>query len=90
MARKFGNHIRANPRWKLRKFQQHIDEVHWLIISKNQCWLAKGLALSEIKGEIAKQYKRLYDYGAEVMRSNLGSTVKIGVDKPDPEKFSHF
>lgn len=37
--------------------------------------------MSEIEGEIAKQYMRLYDYGAEIMRSNPGSTVKIGVDR---------
>ena len=49
--------------------------------SKNQCWLAKKKALSEIEGEIAKQCKRLYDYGAEIISSNQESTVKIGVDR---------
>ena len=42
LARKFRNHIRANPKWKLREFQQHINQVHGLVISKNQCWLAKS------------------------------------------------
>lgn len=56
-------------------------EMHGLVVSKHQCWLAKKKALSEIEGEIAKQYKRLYDYGAEIIRSNPGSTVKIGVDR---------
>lgn len=51
-----------------------------------QCWLEKRLALSKIEGEIAKQYKRLFDYGAEVMMSNPWSTVKIGVDTSEPEK----
>ena len=64
--------------------------MHGLLISKNQCWLAKRLALSEIEGEIAKQYKRLYDYGAEVLTSNPGSTVKIRVDRPDLESPAIF
>ncbi|KAK1389992.1 hypothetical protein POM88_018170 [Heracleum sosnowskyi] len=63
IARKFGSQMRSNPKWKLREIQQHINEVHGLLLSKNQCWLAKKIAMSEIEGEIAKQYKRLYDYG---------------------------
>lgn len=90
LARKFGSQIRANPKWKLREFQQHVNELHGLIISKNQCWLAKKLALSGIEGEIAKQYKRLYDYGGEIIRPNPGSTVKIGVARDDSSSLGTF
>ncbi|XP_074351925.1 uncharacterized protein LOC141691079 [Apium graveolens] len=70
LVRKIGNNVRANPKWKLRKIQQHVHEMHGLVTSKNLCWKAKKKALSEVEGEIAKQYMRLYDYGAELMTSN--------------------
>ncbi|XP_074324236.1 uncharacterized protein LOC141661151 [Apium graveolens] len=90
LERKFRNQIRANPKWKLREFQQNINEMHALIISKNQCWLTKKLALSKIKSEIGKQYKRLYDYEAEILRSNPGNTVKFGVEKNDSDNLGTF
>ena len=90
LVRKFGSKVRANPKWKLREFQQHVFEMHNLVISKNQCWLAKKLALSEIEGEIAKQYRRLYDYGAEILNSNPESTVKIAVERSDATNTSTF
>lgn len=64
--------------------------MHSLVTSKNQCWLAKKIALSEIEGEIAKQYKRLYDYGGEVLRLNPDSTVKIGVERNADDMSSIF
>lgn len=38
LARRFGNKIRANPKWKLREFQQHLNELHGLLIKKNLDW----------------------------------------------------
>lgn len=50
------------------------------ISSKNQGWLAKkSCTLWYLRGIIAKQYKRLYDYGGKIMRSNPSSNVKISV-----------
>ncbi|MED6220114.1 hypothetical protein PIB30_041808 [Stylosanthes scabra] len=42
---------------------------------------AKQIALVDINGTFAKQYKRLYDYGNELMQTNLGSTVKLQVQR---------
>lgn len=60
-----------------------------MITSKNHCWLAKKIALS-IEGMIAKQYRRLYDYGVDITRSNPGSTIKIGVKRNDENGLTKF
>ncbi|MED6170523.1 hypothetical protein PIB30_031865, partial [Stylosanthes scabra] len=44
----------------------------------------RQLALDEIQGNFRSQYKKLYDYGVELLRSNSGSSVHLKVQRsPD-------
>nr|KAJ0201088.1 hypothetical protein LSAT_V11C600328790 [Lactuca sativa] len=45
-----------------------------------QCRNAKKVALQDIEGSLIKHYGRLWSYGEEIIRSNLGSTVSLDVD----------
>ncbi|WOH15746.1 hypothetical protein DCAR_0935290 [Daucus carota subsp. sativus] len=67
LAKQFGSTIRSNPRWKLKEFAEAITTKFKIQCTLNQCWWAKKIAMSELES----------DYGAEVLRTNLGSSVFI-------------
>jgi len=48
-------------------------------ISKSKAQRAMAMVLKTVQGSFQDQYKRIYDYEHEVMRENLGSTVKMKV-----------
>ncbi|CAI9296705.1 unnamed protein product [Lactuca saligna] len=51
-----------------------------ILLSKGQCERARALAFTLIEGKLTDHYARIWDYGNEVLQSNPGSTVEIGVD----------
>ncbi|CAI9274655.1 unnamed protein product [Lactuca saligna] len=62
-----------------------------LKLSKGQCERVRTLAFTLIDGKLTDHYVRIWDYGNEVLRSNLGSTVEIGVDvNPDAKYFKRI
>ncbi|KAL4583469.1 hypothetical protein LXL04_008042 [Taraxacum kok-saghyz] len=60
-----------------------------LNVSVGQCRNAKAFALDEISGSLNDQYEKLWRYGAELVRANPGSTVRIQVD-PMPDSTVYF
>ncbi|KAJ9547108.1 hypothetical protein OSB04_019651 [Centaurea solstitialis] len=50
-------------------------------VSTGQCHRARLRALYQIEGSLVEHYGRVWEYGAELLRSNPGSTVKIAVDE---------
>lgn len=46
--------------------------------------------MGEIERSLKDYYARIWDYGAEIIRSNPNSTIKICVDRPDPNGPSYF
>ncbi|BAT96017.1 hypothetical protein VIGAN_08288300 [Vigna angularis var. angularis] len=38
------------------------------------------MAFKQIEGDFKEQYRRVYDYANELLRSNPGSTVKVHVE----------
>ena len=75
LAKEFDSSIRSNPRWKLKEFAEAINQKYKVQCSINQCWWAKKLAMSELDSVLQEHYGRLWDYGAEVLRTNPGSSV---------------
>ena len=49
-------------------------------ISKSKAQRAMAMVLKTFHGSFQEQYKRIYDYAHEVMRANLGSTMKVKVE----------
>ncbi|XP_042035206.1 uncharacterized protein LOC121781547 [Salvia splendens] len=59
---------------------QFLEKVHWelkITISVGKARRAMARARRLIEGDTIKQYKRLHDYRAEILRTNLGSTVVL-------------
>ncbi|XP_017405957.2 uncharacterized protein LOC108319359 [Vigna angularis] len=49
-------------------------------VSISKARRAKLIATRQLEGDFKEQYKRIYDYGHELLRCNPGSTVQIKVD----------
>ncbi|XP_052734198.1 uncharacterized protein LOC128196726 [Vigna angularis] len=49
-------------------------------VSISKARRAKLIATRQVEGDFKEQYKRVYDYGHELLRCNPGSTVQIKVD----------
>ena len=48
-------------------------------LSYSQCASAKRITCYQLKQSASEQYGKLWDYDAELSRSNPGSTIKLGV-----------
>ncbi|XP_017412920.1 uncharacterized protein LOC108324484 [Vigna angularis] len=49
-------------------------------VSISKARRAKLIATRQVEGDFKEQYKRIYDYGHELLRCNPGSTVQIKVE----------
>ncbi|XP_052621081.1 uncharacterized protein LOC128126928 [Lactuca sativa] len=82
----FKHQFYNNQKMSVRMLREEIKTDFRINVSMSQCRRAKKYALSLVEGTIAENYARLWSYGEEIRRSNLGSTVKICVDSmPDGE-----
>ncbi|XP_042049352.1 uncharacterized protein LOC121794995 [Salvia splendens] len=99
------NHGCANARFLSKYFKEDMRIFPGMIvlqfIEKVKCELkinisfgkaqrAMAQARKVIEGDVIRQYKRLHDYMAEIIRSNPGSTVKLATRRltDGTEKFS--
>nr|KAJ0219221.1 hypothetical protein LSAT_V11C300130470 [Lactuca sativa] len=80
IGKQYFNVLLENPRLSLRKMKSQISSTYNIIVSIGQCRNAKKFALSEIEGTLKEPYSRLWDYGIEIKRANLGSTMNMEVD----------
>ena len=79
IGKKFGDKIRKNPDIKLVDIADLVMKKYKCTVSLNQCRSAKKYALSEYEKTIEEHYSLLRAYGKELLDSNPGSTVKLGV-----------
>lgn len=78
------------PSMKLREIQEFIKRQFRITLSISKCHRAKEKTMVMIEGKIADHYSRIWDYAAEVQRSNPGSTVQVGVTmNPDGKHYFH-
>lgn len=75
IAKRFMEDLRTNPRIPLQSFKDRVRKEMKVDISRNQVYRAKIKAAQLIYGSDLEQYGRLWDYCAELRRSNPGSTV---------------
>ncbi|XP_014517233.1 uncharacterized protein LOC106774701 [Vigna radiata var. radiata] len=54
-------------------------------VSISKARRAKLMATRQLIGDFKEQYRRIHDYGLELLRSNPGSTVKVEVDSVNGE-----
>ncbi|XP_023760232.1 uncharacterized protein LOC111908649 [Lactuca sativa] len=80
-----------NPKTKVKEMKADFLQRYSLKLSKGQCERVRTLAFTLIDGKLTDHYARIWDYGNEVLRSNLGSTVEIGVNvNPDAKYFKRI
>ncbi|WVZ59319.1 hypothetical protein U9M48_009476 [Paspalum notatum var. saurae] len=82
VAEKYEKFILANPSWSLERMRRTIQEEMFADVGIPKLKRAKSIALDSTKG----QYKHLYSYQEELLRSNPGSTVcdKEGYERCGP------
>ncbi|KAL5708733.1 hypothetical protein ACHQM5_019499 [Ranunculus cassubicifolius] len=82
--------ILANPHWKLVDFKQDILEKYRINVTKTKCYRTKKCALGNVEKILEEHYSKLWDYGAEIRRSNPMSTVKIQGERPNIDQQGYF
>ncbi|XP_071740697.1 uncharacterized protein [Rutidosis leptorrhynchoides] len=84
IGKEFGDKIWANPNIRLVDIADLVLKKYKCSVTLNQCSKATTWALSEYDKSIQQHYALLRSYGDELLTSNPGSTVKIGVTQnPD-------
>ncbi|RYR00327.1 hypothetical protein Ahy_B07g088453 isoform A [Arachis hypogaea] len=73
----FKKKVESNPKVKIRELVTKAQKKWNLTVTKSLATKIKHIALDQIQGIFREQYKRIYDYGQELMRANPGSSVCI-------------
>ena len=73
----------------IRQLRSEVVKKFGIHVSLGQCRRAKKNALTIIEGTLTEHYARLWSYGAELRRSNPGSTVRLSVER-GPDDKSYF
>nr|AAP45178.2 Zinc knuckle family protein [Solanum bulbocastanum] len=73
-TKKYADEFKINPSWGVKEFQAHVMRKHSCTLSRYQSYRAKKKALNLITGTKKEQFDMLWDYCAELRRSNPGTT----------------
>ncbi|XP_038713473.1 uncharacterized protein LOC120007349 [Tripterygium wilfordii] len=85
LALRLVDKIRGEPKVSAVNLAVYVNENLSLDISRTHAYRAKKKALEIIDGNHQEQYGKLRSYLAEVVRTNIGSTCNIIVDRNNPE-----
>ncbi|RYR48073.1 hypothetical protein Ahy_A07g034069 [Arachis hypogaea] len=77
LGKAFKKKVESNPKVKIRELVSKAQKKWNLTVTKSLATKTKQIALDQIQGTFREQYKRIYDYGQELMRANPGSSVRI-------------
>jgi alpha-galactosidase len=88
IAAKYEKFIIANPSWKLPLMKATVQEVMFANISIHKLKRAKALVMKKALDATKGQYRRLYDYQQELLRSNPSNTIVVNKEpNMDPPVF---
>ncbi|GAU29374.1 hypothetical protein TSUD_31810 [Trifolium subterraneum] len=79
LGKKLVSSVRENPNIKLTDICTKAHEKWRAGVSRLKAYRARKSAIDLVDGSFKEQYKRLYDYGHEIIRSNPNSTLQIQV-----------
>ena len=80
--------IANQPNLKLRDMVADIKKQFKTVVSIGQCRRARKWARDMIEGKLSEHYSKIWDYSNELLRSNPGSTCKVGViTNPDGKNY---
>ena len=81
LSKRLEKTVRSNPKTKGVEIREKVSRKYNIGISRCMAYRAKAMAEDSVEGSFAEQYKRLYDYAHELLRTNPGSTVKLKVNE---------
>ncbi|WVZ75505.1 hypothetical protein U9M48_023551 [Paspalum notatum var. saurae] len=92
IAKHYFNEIKDNPTWKVGLIKKVVLKDMLADASIAKCKRAKSLVLKAALDSMKGEYTRVYDYQAELLRSNPGSTVVVCLDPEieDRQVFERF
>ncbi|WVY96917.1 hypothetical protein V8G54_029068 [Vigna mungo] len=68
---------KENPNMKVMDIRDKVSRKWNVGISRNMAFRERAMAKDNVEGSFKEQFRRIYDYGHELLRTNTGSTVKI-------------
>ncbi|XP_076921988.1 uncharacterized protein LOC143583617 [Bidens hawaiensis] len=80
IAKMYLRELIARPFVKTREMQADILRDYMVKVSRGQCTRAKSIASLEIEGCLNEHYAKIWDYVYDILRTNPGSSVKLGVN----------
>ena len=80
IAKHYYSEIKDNPTWKVGLIKKAVLKDLLADVSIAKCKRAKSLVLKAALDSMKGEYTRVYDYQAELLRSNPGSTVVVCLD----------
>jgi hypothetical protein len=92
IAKHYYNQIKDNPTWKVGHLKQAVLRDFLADVSISKCKRAKSLVLNVALDGMKGEYTRVYDYQAELLRSNPGSTIVVCLNSEfeDRKVFERF
>ncbi|KAK7302357.1 hypothetical protein RJT34_13244 [Clitoria ternatea] len=77
LSQNIENCVRENPNIKLGDIMNRAYRKWNAGVSKQKASRARKVAKNVVEGSFKEQYRRLYDWCHEVLRTNPGSTVQL-------------
>ncbi|XP_062203068.1 uncharacterized protein LOC133905320 [Phragmites australis] len=77
---RYGELIKANPTWKLQNIQQTVLREMKADVTLSKCKRAKSIVLQKVLDKTKDEYTKVFDYQAELLRSNPGSTIAVALN----------
>ena len=72
--------LRENPSIKINEIRNKAVRKWNTRVSWSMARRARAMAADQVQGSFKEQFRRLYDYANELLKSNPGSTVKLKVE----------
>ncbi|WVZ21758.1 hypothetical protein V8G54_000302 [Vigna mungo] len=85
LSKRMEKAVRENPNMKVMDIRDKVSRKWNVGISRNMAFRARAMAKDNVDGSFKEQYRRIYDYGHELLRSNPSSTVKIKAENINGE-----
>ena len=72
--------LRENPSIKINEIRNKADRKWNTRVSMSMARRAREMVADQVQGSFKEQFRRIYDYANELLKSNPGSTIKLKVE----------